>query len=346
LRFSFFIIILPVIFFLGCEEITTFNPLDPENNPEFDPPETTIISALDTVTTSSTVITWSGNADSMKFCYQLDSMDWSDWSSDTLTLLIDLVENDHQFKVKGRYYSGTEDDTPAEHFFTVDYIRPTTNIISGPEDGSTVDTSMVTFTWEIEDGSEYSYSLNNANWSNWSSDEYTATFDYLDEGSYLFIVKSRYNPLIEEEEPQEISFTVNALQGPGLRVYPLLSKVNFYSTTHFSIYAEEVSGLVLAEFQISFDPDIVDISYYTKGNMFDDVSSSAFVVEQTYGLLQVNFSTLGDTGLMGSGEIVDVSFFGKQSDSTYINIINPVFRDIDSNDIPIVETANGVLIVQ
>ena len=79
--------------------------------------------------------------------------------------------------------------------------------------------------------------------------------------------------------------------------------------------------------------------------MFDDVFS-AFVVEEAYGLLQVNFSTLGDTGFMGSGEIVDVLFLGDQSDSTYINIINPVFRDINSNDIPIVETANGVVVVQ
>jgi len=334
-----------IAIFLGCEQTTIFNSLDPEHNPDFIPPETTITSALDTVTTSSTVIAWSGNEDSMEFCYQLDLFDWSLWSPDTMKLLSNLLEYEHQFKVKGRYASGTEDDTPAEHFFTVDYIRPTTNIISGPEDGGTVDTSMVTFTWEIEDGSEYSYSLNNANWSNWSSDEYTATFDYLDEDSYLFIVKSRYNPLIEEEEPQEISFTVNALQGPGLRVYPLLSEVNIYSTTHFSIYTEEVSGLVLAEFQISFDPDIVKILSYTRGDMFDDVFS-AFVVEEAYGLLQVNFSTLGDTGFMGSGEIVDVLFLGDQSDSTYINIINPVFRDINSNDIPIVETANGVVVVQ
>jgi len=126
LRFSFLTVILPIIFFFSCEEITEFNPLDPENNPEYVVPDTYIAmdelagSVLDT---STVMITWSGNDLTVEYAYKLNESSWSDWTADTSDTINYLDDGDYNFSVKGRYDSGDEDTTPATVNFSVDMVQ-------------------------------------------------------------------------------------------------------------------------------------------------------------------------------------------------------------------------------
>ena len=439
MRFSYLKILSVILLVISCEEITEFNPLDPDpENQDFIEPETTITSAPETVTTTSAVITWSGNKADMEFRHRLNSQEWSSWSSDTSVILNSLVEDEYTFYVQGRYLTGTQDNTPAVTSFIVDYIRPTTNItsgptndstvdtsmvrftweiesgseysyillnnsywsdwstdstvtynkltediytfkiksrydplieeaipttviftidytrpitniISGPSDGSTIDISTVTFTWEIETGVEYSYNLNNSSWSDWSTD-YSVTLDYLDEGEYSFIVKSRYDPLIEEEEPGTINFVVDAIEGPLLRAYPLKSNINTMQISYIEIFVEEVTDLALAEFQVIYDQSLINIATIENGSMIgENISDSAgplLISEDNSGTITINFAILGDSGLSGSGAIVRFKLIGKATGSFTMQIVNPIFRDINNNDISIFESVNGLVVVE
>ena len=246
MRFSFFIIILPLVIFLACDEITTFNPLDPENNPDFTPPETTITTeniAGTLLDSSSVSIAWKGNENVTEFSYNLDSLEWSNWSTDI-----------------------------------------------------------------------------------------AVTLEYLDEGNHDFYVKGRYASLTEDDSPASVSFAVDVMPGPGLRVQKWMSKVAVLDTIAIDIYAEEVTGLVVAEFQVSYNTAVLSLVNSAKGDMLAEIETSAFVLEGTPGLLQVNFTTLEHTGFSGSGSVLHLKFKVTSSDSVSITLQNPVFKDIDGND--------------
>ena len=61
-----------------------------------------------------------------------------------------------------------------------DFEIPETVILSGPQEGETVDASSVTFSWEgNEQAVEYAYQLNEGGWSQWTK-EPSITLNYLD----------------------------------------------------------------------------------------------------------------------------------------------------------------------
>ena len=348
-------VLLLLAIFLSCEEVTEFNPWDP-TSPEFEIPQTNIIVGADTVTTSSTMFTFSGNKDSMLFSYMLehlssfDSTFWSDWNADTIVLFESISEGSYQFFVKGKYLSGTEDDTPAEHEFIVNYIRPTTNITSGPEGESTIDKDSVTFTWELEPETECSYYLDDNNWSDWSILS-SSKFNYLDEGYHSFHIKSRYEPLVEEKTPVIINFTVDALDGPGLRVHPLMSTIDMTTVSFIDIFVEEVDSLALGEFNVIYDQSLINIASIDKGAMLSYYDSPGgatplLIAEDDNGVININFTILGGPGLSGSGSIVRFKLIGQSTGSSTMQIINPVLRDVNNNAIPFLNPVNGQVVVE
>jgi len=261
LRFSFLTVILSVIFFLGCEEITTFNPLDPENNPDFIPPETTITTeniAGTILDSSSVTIVWEGNENVTEFSYTLDSLYWSEWSVDT-----------------------------------------------------------------------------------------SVTLKYLDEGSHDFYVKGRYASLTEDDSPASVSFEMDVMSGPGIRVQKWMSEVTVLDTISIDIYTEEVVDLVLAELQVSYDAEVLSLLNSAKGEMLSEIETSAFILEGIPGLLDINFSTLGNIGLSGSGSVVNLKFLPLMADSTSIDLQNIIFKDINGHNFTQdIEIRPGIVIIE
>lgn len=107
-----------------------------------------------------------------------------------------------------------------------DFEPPETIIIGGPAEGEIVSESIVTFHWKgNEHASEYATNLNNIGWSAWSLNT-EINYEYLDEDDYTFQVKSRYSTGDEDDSPAEIHFTIDAIQGQSLRVFPLLTETS------------------------------------------------------------------------------------------------------------------------
>lgn len=113
----------------GCSKLPNEpefdNPIIPDD-PSFVPPRVTLVSGPAegaVLNTCQVEFVWRGNQPDMKFTYQLDDGEWSDWADDTTLTCPWLDEGSHDFQVKGRYASGIESDSAAAVSFVVNDIH-------------------------------------------------------------------------------------------------------------------------------------------------------------------------------------------------------------------------------
>ena len=230
-----------------------------------------------------------------------------------------------------------------------DFVEPETVITIDNLEGTTLDTSTVTITFAGNDGVvEYAYKLSDGDWSVWSADT-SATLSYIDDGDHVFSVKGRYIPGVEDETPATVNFSVDMVEGPGIRVYSLLTEMSVDSIVNVSIYAEEVEGLVVAKFQVKYNASMLslDTDAISKGEMFLGVTDILFFTEEIgSGLLDVNLSVLGHDGVSGTGELIRLPFIPKATGTSTIEILNAEYSNIAPSPIPILGSANGLVVVE
>jgi len=240
-------------------------------------------------------------------------------------------------------------DNPLDQINNPDYIPPDTFITVDELADSTINNSSVTITWVGNDMViEYATRHNEGEWSGWSADT-SLTLNYLDEGQHSFSVKGRYATLDEDPTPASVIFTVDNIHGPAIRVYKLMTEMSVDSTQDIHIYAEEVTGLVVARFQVQYDPSLLDLDTESvlKGDLYSDIEEILFIVEEIgSGILDVNLSTLSHNGISGTGALIKLPFTAVKAGSSDIEILNPQFRDINGDELEVNASVNGMVIIQ
>ena len=251
----------------------------------------------------------------------------------------------------------------------IDAIIPDTTIDSHE---AIFDNSTVTLSWEgtNEYTAFFSYRLEPlsyldtvdtyTSWSDWST-ETTKALYYLDEGSYKFYVKGRVNAENEQTDPTVTPFEVDAITESALRMYPLKQTVSPSETFNIYLYADDINAVTGIEVQINLSNNNIVYNHWIKGAIFNTTGESSAEGEYTIGGVYSIFppptvenSTIilsgvvsGD-GLSGKDlEIIKFTFTNSSSASTNTDItihpINTFFRDIDNNDIPIVNKVSGIV---
>jgi len=230
-----------------------------------------------------------------------------------------------------------------------DFIEPETTILSGPAEGETVNSSSVPFTWEgNEQATEYSYSMDGGPWSDWST-ETSVTVDYLDEDSYLFQVKSRYPTEDEDTTPAEVEFTVDAVHGPALRVFPLLIQTSVGQPIATEVFMEEVDNIMVSEFSVTYNPLLVSVQSIRKGDLLDYFSGESVLIYETTqanGMATITFNVgvaVGDNpGLTGTGSVAIIDFLPVSIGEFDVEIAQEAtFRDYNNLEIPVNQIVNG-----
>jgi len=249
----------------------------------------------------------------------------------------------------------TEDQPPLDNPYNPDdpnYIPPETYLLSGPTEGTVLDTHTVTFSWRGNEGvTEYSYQLNTTDWSDWSADT-TVTFTYLDEGDYVFEVKGRYNVAAEDSTPEIRSFGIDDVHGPALMFGPRKVASGQGNNFVIELRAEEVTDLMAVYAEIQYDSTALLLNSYQILNAAGDflrMNNGTVVdiveVPQT-GLLQVNLgvATGNPPGVEGSGALIRLNFTPLVAGVTNL-VLTPASSMLDSNlgDIPITELVPGVV---
>ena len=210
----------------------------------------------------------------------------------------------------------------------------------------------MTLSWEgNEFASDFSYRLEpldyakivgiDTAWSEWSIDT-SVTLTYLDEGSYNFYVKSRFNIDSEEAVPDSVFFLVDAVMGPALRMYPLYQAVSPGSSCDIYLYIEDVENLVGMELDISYNTAVISGIETTKGELL--ANASAFFTDPEYsdGVMRIIASPENFTDLNGDGAVAKLSFTVTGSD-TLSFLQSSVFKDSANHTINILQRVEGII---
>lgn len=231
-----------------------------------------------------------------------------------------------------------------------DYEAPLATIVESPDDGSTINTDIVTFRWSgNNDDCQFSYRLNNDSWSPWSTDT-SITLDYLDEIHYSFQVKAKYSTDSVQYIPSTVSFTVDAIEGPALWLYH--KKVETSVNDIFSIYvmAEEVSDLAMMSVILNYDPAFLQVQNYEICED-DSILNGSEVIQvnkcdNTNGQLTVYLAleSTEQENLNGSGQIIRAVFKAVQRGTTTIIFDDGCyFRKANNDPIEIISKVSSLI---
>ena len=189
------------------------------------------------------------------------------------------------------------------------------------------------------------------NWSDWSSDT-LVTLKNLDEGQYIFQVKSRFEE-VEQAEPATNNFVIDAISGPTLRMYPMIQEVQQGNQFDIYLYTEKVDDLMLMSINISFDWNMLNLVNVELGGTISNYTTNFFalpVTSHTEGEINItagflNQSNLTDFIADGTVSLVKLTFQPYYIGTTEISIFDSVLRNKDYDEINILESIGGTVVV-
>ena len=185
-------------------------------------------------------------------------------------------------------------------------------------------------------------------WMDWdTTSTNSVTFHTLDEGTYNFIIKSRYN-LDNVEQEQALLFKVDAIEGPSLRIFPQHQTASLNDIINIYLYIEEVplassvSGLnVMINYNIneflfldSLSAQGSLVSDFNQLNSANGGTAFLFNKNQDEGIIDIwGVSDANGVGLSGTGSVYHMAFQVLALEGgANINISgNPGYLDFDEN---------------
>ena len=237
------------------------------------------------------------------------------------------------------------------------YEEPNTTIIN-PQPGITYyEHSFVAMWAGNKEDMSFRTKLDDGNWSHQLSDAdwYPYEFmnlEYLDEGEHAFLVQGRYVSGDVEPQPDSVSFTINAVTGPALRMYHLHTTASVDDQITLDIYAEEVSNIAGAEIIIDFDPSMVRVDGWNIGQFMETagVDPLSFTeIDNTGGEAILDIAVLGATpdDVSGTGIIASLEITLLAAGQTELTFNNQsTIRNKDNNEVDIVEAVKGIILIE
>ncbi|MCH7574706.1 MAG: hypothetical protein IIA59_06210 [Candidatus Marinimicrobia bacterium] len=189
-----------------------------------------------------------------------------------------------------------------------DYIPPLTTILASPSDTLMITTAQFSWTGSHED-LEFAYRLNDDDFSTWTLDT-SATLDYLDEGDYLFQVKSGYPTGIEETTPADASFTVDAVPPKSLLLYPYRIVASVGDTLSVELRAHGITGLTVLDFRLEYDSTVIKPIAASAGPFLAKDGGSLIIIEEfdPYWHVNIGIGQGPEKGVTGTGAIITFQF--------------------------------------
>ena len=238
-----------------------------------------------------------------------------------------------------------------------DYEEPNTTI-SSPQPGITYyEHSFVAMWAGNKEDMSFRTKLDDENWSHQlgDTDWYPYEFmnlEYLDEGNHTFVVQGRYVSGDVEPQPDSVSFTINAVTGPALRMYHFHTTASVDDQITLDIYAEEVSNIAGAEIIIDFDPSMVRVDGWNIGTFmetagedplsFTEIDNNSGEAILDIGVMGATPDDVSGTGIIASLEITLLA--AGQTELTFNN--QSTLRDNDNNEVDILEMVKGIILVE
>ena len=179
------------------------------------------------------------------------------------------------------------------------------------------------------------------NWAAWNTIN-TVTFTNLDDGSYNFHIKSRYT-IENEEASHSVNFTVDAIAGPALRMYPLYQRVSQGENFNMYIYIEDVVDLEGLELHLSY-PSNVSASTMTSDTILSSAPFFYDTINSTDGTIKLIAIAENFTGYTGSGALAKITLTALSTGLDTLHIKNTsILRNSGNVQIDILERVYGLI---
>ena len=233
-----------------------------------------------------------------------------------------------------------------------DYELPYVTMTSGIEENGIININVWTLSWQgNETAYQFSFRLNESDWSSWSTST-MVTYNYLDEGNYQFDIKARTNQTVPVEgDANSFHFSVDAVTGPAIRIFPLYQSMSIGEVGEIEIIAEEVDSLMGAEVHLTFNPSVIQIKsvayspFLYDGKEFSisfkEIDNDNGTVKMVVVRASGEKSTVSGTGAIAIIEIETIS-----EGTTDIEINSSVFKDQDNDLIDVTQRVNGIIVVK
>jgi hypothetical protein len=250
------------------------------------------------------------------------------------------------------FWIGCEDSV--EDFFPTnpydplneDYVSPDINFTVVPDEGSTLNTSIITIEWEgNQEGMSYRYAFDDL-WEIWDENKST-TISNIDEGSHSISIQSKY-PTGDTSEVKIVSFVVDAVQGPSILFHPRRHKAFSGEKIMFEILAEEVVDLAATSFKLNFNTNLVRIDSIVKGDYIGTNDESIFYqdIDNISGSVNVITALLGNNApvFTGTASLAKLYITIKSNGVNQIDFDGTeTFRNINNEIININSAIGGIV---
>lgn len=241
-----------------------------------------------------------------------------------------------------------------------DYEEPQTTILSQtPPLGTnnSIGYDYLTINWDGNtQNMEFQYRLDQKDWSPWQLEKY-ASLSYLDEGEHFFFVRGRYLSGDEELEPDTLVFGVDAVDGPSIRVFPLLSEVTSGEDFTFEIWAEEVTNIAGMEIvlrynmqMLTIDPEDITVGAFFGINGGSVLNFNSIDYEAGFGTITIDIGVYSGSPefVAGSGPVVVIEANSSSSGETDIEFIPEMTTIRQSNNVAVTieKTVDGKVMIE
>jgi len=244
------------------------------------------------------------------------------------------------------YIDETDPDNPY-------YVVPYATILAAFSSGDTLTTAEVLLQWtgSVVDSCLFTWSVDSLIFSDWTEDT-LVVLPPLDEGWHIFELRAKYINGIEQEINASITFFINAITGPALRLTPAYQKVILNNPFIVDVWLEEVANWSGGRITIVWDHMLAHVEQFMLADQsaeFLSQNNSTIVsrVDEYPDSLVIDIGLVDDllTGISGSGKIASIDFINAiPIDSLEITFGSSCdFRDPQNMSIPILEMLGALI---
>ncbi len=238
------------------------------------------------------------------------------------------------------------------------FVPPATTILEGPSNNEVIRTPSVTFKWSgTKDVVRFELSVNNSSWISTTNTSYT--YDYLDEGQYVVVIRAIHQNGTIEINPPVRTFVVDAVTADNSIIFfprkHLAAALNAVSS--YQIRCENFKNVAGVQLTLQYDSQLVDITDVSNlnGSIFNKSGMSGQVLLTNSGTDKkiiniVGLPTSKDVpfGVTGSDLLLTVSVKPKQKGQIPITIVTTetLLRDSTNTNLNKGSFVNGLIEVQ
>lgn len=198
----------------------------------------------------------------------------------------------------------------------------------GFEDKEIINTDNVVLEWEGNSPiSEFSYKLNDGSWSAWSDEKFKVDF-ILDDGDYVFVVRTRYKEQ-KTIKTDTVFFTVDAVDLPGIAIYPQIQTIKDKSAI-VSLRPEGLENCKLLHVEFEMSGYSIETS---------DTVNTALISENV-----IDFIAGPQQFLFEDNKNLKFTVIKGKQDTAFLKINQCIARDSSNTEIELKTVRGGMVI--